>query len=263
MRRRWGGVVVLAAVTVVSRGCIAQRCLRDADCPGGEVCRPGDGVCAAPECSSAEECGSGRICEQRFCVAGCRENDDCGPDERCVEQRCRAIGSDCPCALAPTVSGKDLNPRSATFRSEVRIPRDDPGGVALFFGSIYCGHCTSIMTALWQRKLELEAEGLQPRLAWIQVGRFPATSESISSIFDEAWDFPVLQDDAAGSLWQAYHADWYHFVLIDPHGCTDASRHFGPLDATALSGEEGDEIVQAWREALSDECREGSGDAGD
>ncbi|NMC72473.1 MAG: hypothetical protein GYA57_20785 [Myxococcales bacterium] len=262
MRNRWSGVVILSAA-VVSWGCIPQRCLRDADCPGGQVCRPADGACAEPECSTAEECGAGRICQHRFCIAGCLEDDDCGPTERCVEQRCRAIGSDCPCPLAPVVAGKDLNPRSPTFESEVYAPRDFPGGVALFFGSIYCGHCTSILTALWQRKLELEAEGLQPRLIWIQVGRFPATSESVSSIFDEAWDFPVLQDDEAGSLWEAYHADWYHFVMIDTHGCTDASRHFGPLDATTLYGEAGDEIAGVWREALSDACREASEDAGD
>jgi hypothetical protein len=251
-------LATLLAVTAGSPGCIAQRCLRDADCADDTVCRKSEGVCTEPECETSADCGGGRICEGHFCLAGCETNADCAPTERCVDQRCRLVSGDCDCPLAPTACGADLNPRSATAEAEVCVPRDFPDGTGIFFGSIYCGHCTANLAALWERKLELEAEGLHPNLMWIQLGRVAATPEAILTQLDAAWDFPVIQDDEPGSLWESYNADWYHFVIVDSHGCTDASRHFGPLSAAGVAGEEGELILDAWRTALSDECTLGT-----
>ncbi len=262
MRTLWSGLAVLA-VAASSASCITQRCLRDADCTAGLVCRLADGACAEPECTTGTECGVGRICEQRFCVAGCLDDDDCAAPEQCVERRCRTLADDCRCPLAPAACRPDQNPRSATAGTEVCVPRDYPEGAALFFGSVFCGHCTANLRALWQRKLELEAEGFRPQLIWVQLGRATAGPDSVGSIFDEAWDFPVLQDDPEGTIWQAFGADWYHFVIVDAHGCTDAARHFGPIDPTMVLGERGDAMVDVWRAALSGQCIEATADAGD
>lgn len=244
----------LVATGAASSGCIAQRCLRDADCGNDLVCRPADGLCTEPECATNAECGTGKICEHRFCTEGCGTDGDCAPNERCVDRRCRTVADTCDCPLAPTACGTDLNPRSTTAEAEVCVPRDFPDGTAIFFGSIYCGHCTANLAALWDRMTELEADGLHPNLMWIQLGRATATPDAVGELLDAAWDFPVIQDDEAGTLWQAFNADWYHLVIVDTHGCTDATRHFGPLSTYGTAGEEGDRILDAWRAALSDEC---------
>lgn len=161
----------------------------------------------------------------------------------------------CPDPLEPPAAAPfcatDLNPRSPTAGTELCVPRDLPDGTALYFASVFCIHCTVNIAALRPRMLELEAEGLHPRLVWVQLGAAAATPDGVADHFDASWDFPVLQDSPDACLWRAFHADWYDLVIVDRRGGPGAPRRFGPLAPATTAGEEGDRIVEAWREALA------------
>jgi hypothetical protein len=247
-------------------GCITSRCLRDADCVGGQVCREDTGACVDPECSVDSDCGRGRVCEQRFCVAGCASQADCADDEQCVDRRCLPIGAECDCPLAHEFCGTDINPNSPSAGTEVCVGDDFPDGVGLFFGSVYCGHCTGIWAALEQRKAALQAEGLPARLVWVQLKTALATPDDVGARLGPEVTDPVIHDTDALGLWDAYATTWYHFILVDSHGCrlTD----YGPLDSSIATSEVGDQIVAEWRDAMDDACPDGTppidgGDAGD
>ncbi|MBN1771085.1 MAG: hypothetical protein JXB32_07490 [Deltaproteobacteria bacterium] len=154
-----------------------------------------------------------------------------------------------PTAAEP-ICGPDLNPRSATGGVEHCLPGDLPDGTALYFASVYCGHCTTNLDPLRQRMLELESEGLSPRLVWIQLGAAVAGPDAVAGHFDAAWDFPVYQDSPDGALWRAFHAEWYQLVIVDRRAGPGDPRRFGPLSPANTAGEEGDRIVKAWREVL-------------
>ncbi|MEO1269475.1 MAG: scavenger receptor cysteine-rich domain-containing protein, partial [Myxococcota bacterium] len=88
-----------------------QPCRSNAECSSSdEVCF--EGGCARGDCLADEECGDGAICEELFCVLGCRQDSaceeglfcaldtlscvpiectadgDCGEDGRCIDRRC-------------------------------------------------------------------------------------------------------------------------------------------------------------------------------
>ena len=161
----------------------------------------------------------------------------------------------CPDPLEPAAAAPfcatDLNPRSPTAGTELCVPRDLPDGTALYFASVFCIHCTVNITALRHRMLELEAEGLHPHLVWVQLGAAAATPDGVADHFDATWDFPVLQDSPDACLWRTFHADWYELVILDRRDGPGVPRRFGPLAPATTAGEEGDRIVEAWREALT------------
>jgi Cys-rich repeat protein len=253
------------ALLGLGTGCITSRCLRDADCTGGQVCQTGTGACVDPECSVDTDCGAGRVCEQRFCVAGCASQADCADTEQCVDRRCLPIGAECDCPLAHQFCGTDINPNSPTSGTEICVDDSFPDGVGLFFGSIYCGHCTGDFAALRTRRAELTAEGLPARMIWVQLKTALSTPEDVAAHLGPDVTDPVIHDTDALGLWDAYATTWYHFILVDSHGCrlTD----YGPLDSAGVLGEVGDQILAEWRDAMDDTCPDGTppvdgGDAG-
>ncbi|MBI5487199.1 MAG: hypothetical protein HY905_07690 [Deltaproteobacteria bacterium] len=248
---RW--LIVLCGLGAsAGMSCISSHCLRDADCPGSQVCREQAGACEEPECTADADCGHGKVCEERFCVVGCASQDDCASSEECVDRRCHRIGAECECPLAHEFCGTDINPNSPTAGTEVCVPGDFPDGVGLFFGSVYCGHCTGDYAALQQRQSELAADGLAPRMVWVQLTTALATPEDVGAHLGPDVTDPVIHDTDALRIWEAYGSTWYHFILVDAHGCYLTDH--GPLDPTLVLGEEGEAIVSEWRDAMDEEC---------
>jgi hypothetical protein len=243
---------VFASWSSVGVACISSRCLRDADCPGSAVCRELTGACAEPECSETDRCDRGFVCEDRFCVQGCETTDDCVAGEECVSRRCLTVGVECDCPMAHPFCAVDINPNSPTAGSELCLPDDFPDGVGLFFGSIYCGHCTDDFDALRTRRAELTADGLDARMVWVQFATATATPQDVGTRLAPDVTDPVLHDTVALRVWEAYGTTWYRFVIVDAHGCW-ISDH-GPLNRTLLEGPEGDAIVSKWREAMDEAC---------
>ena len=245
-----------------STGCITSRCFRDSDCAEGLVCREDLGTCTDPECSADHpDCARGKVCEQRFCVTGCADLSDCASNEQCIDRRCLRIGDECDCPLAHEFCGTDLNPRSPTAGEEVCVSESFEDGVAIFFGSVYCGHCTANFTALRTLEAKLEAEGLAPRLLWLQLKDAPAASSDVEARLAPEVTEPVIQDTEALGIWSAYATTWYHLVIVDSHGCL--IRDFGPLDPTQIAGDVGDEILETWRDSMDDVCPPATLDGGD
>jgi hypothetical protein len=248
-------VSTVTAALLAQSGCINSRCIRNSDCPAGQICVGATGQCQPPECLSDTACGPGRICESFFCVAGCRSDDDCAPDERCDDyDRCRQIGTECDCLLGPAFCLEDLNPRSAGFGRQACVADDDEAGTAVFFGSVGCSHCRAIYDALLRRRAQLQGEGLAPRLLWVQLKDRPITPDEITTLLTEAADTPIVLDTAELDIWGRYGADWYHLVVVDGHKCI--ARHWGPVYSTDVDGAVGEEIVEVWRRAMTEECPE-------
>ena len=105
---------------------------------------------------------------------------------------------------------------------------------------------------------ELQAEGEDPLVLFMQLEAFDATPEFIEMMM-EGSSVPVLQDTAALDLWGKYHSFWpefkswwYHIVIIDASGCLAA--HFGPVLDEDLEGPGSAALKAAWVEALHAEC---------
>jgi len=245
-------MMTLGVLALLGSGCISSRCLRDADCTEGLVCREETFACVEPECSADSECGRGKVCEKRFCVEGCVTVADCNPDQVCLDRRCRDVGPECDCPMAPEFCGTDINPSSTTAEARLCVPDSFPDGVALFFGSIGCGHCTAIYDALKPRIAQLRAEGLAPKLIWVQVPTLPATPSDVYARLGAEGTVPVILDTVELGIWPGYAAAWYDVILVDRHGCL--LQTFPSLDATQLNGEVGDQLVAAWRDAMDEAC---------
>ena len=72
-----------------------NRCDRDGDCPGSQVCRGGrceSGCRTSNDCRSDETCRNGR-CEKNS--NDCRRDSDCRNDEVCNSGRCVVRGRTC------------------------------------------------------------------------------------------------------------------------------------------------------------------------
>jgi len=74
-------------------------CRTDGDLPTGQVCDDGEPA-PADLCDEDSDCPDGLICDFRgTCIAPapgeCRGDDDCGPEEVCVEDRCTAVDDTC------------------------------------------------------------------------------------------------------------------------------------------------------------------------
>lgn len=266
MGRRFVAFVLVAAFSL--GGCIRSYCFRDEDCGGDLVCREQDGTCVPPECRvDHPDCPRGEVCEERFCVVGCADDDDCDDGRRCIDRRCMTVGAECDCPLAAEFCGTDLNPNSATAGREVCVPDSFEDGVAIFFGSVLCGHCTADFEALRRRRAQLAAEGLDARLMWIQLKSVPVAPARVAERLGPEADEPVIQDTDEAGLWALYGATWYDLVLVDAHGCFQ--RKFESLDASEIDSAVGDEIVAAWRDAMDEECPaaaaggDADGDGGD
>jgi hypothetical protein len=91
--------------------CVDGDCGSAADCGEAECCHPDSNSCVAETaytgpcdprtCGECAECTAG-FCETRGEVASCGADDDCGPDETCSFELCRAVCSydtDCPGAI--------------------------------------------------------------------------------------------------------------------------------------------------------------------
>jgi hypothetical protein len=75
-----------------------RSCANDRECNPGERCfepnfRPGGG--ARPECEHDGQCPSGSVCDRGSCREPCTQ-DQCGPQQRCVDRRCEPRRCDEP-----------------------------------------------------------------------------------------------------------------------------------------------------------------------
>jgi hypothetical protein len=222
-------VLTLGVLALLGSGCISSRCFLDADCPEGLMCSTH--ACVEPECTAGE---------------------DCEPDQFCVERRCRDACPECDLPVAPEFCGTDINPSSTTAEARLCVPDSFPDGVALFFGSIGCGHCTAIYDALKPRIAQLRGEGLAPKLIWVQVSTLPATPSDVYARLGAEGTVPVILDTPELGIWPAFAAAWYEVILVNSHGCL--LETFPSLDATQLNGEVGDQLVAAWRDAMDEAC---------
>jgi len=250
-------------------GCVDERCTRDSECAVGKVCRAGTGRCEAPECVQDSGCGAGLVCEAYACVPGCKVEGDCPAGEECFSHHCyprrqptevtetassedvSPIEASCACPAAPAFCGPDLNHRSPTNGLAVCVPGTFPGGVALFFGSVFCSHCQAITQGLLALRQELVGEGESPHLAFVQISDVMVTSEAVSDV-EALGDVPVVQDTTALGVWDHYAADWYHVVIVDASGCL--SFHAGPLSAEDVAGARHAELLDAWNAAMHPAC---------
>ena len=102
---------------VVDGDCAAGRCAdtrcvgcdRDADCPGGSVCREGD--CQEVRCVADAECRAREVCRGGGCIpVECREDADCAGCELCSSANaCVSLcQEDESCRLV--LSGERLSP---------------------------------------------------------------------------------------------------------------------------------------------------------
>jgi len=228
--------------------CVDSRCTLDRECPAGQVCETGTGVCQVPECTRDTECATGQVCDDYECVAGCRRDEECPTDHACVDKRCVPVGSSCECPLAPTFCVTDLNPRSTTAGQEVC--NADMTATVYVFGNVGCSHCKSLLNAVLALAEEVGG-GEAAAVAFIQLESMPVDEAAVGQYF-AAYTVPVLPDGGAVDIWQTYSADWYHVVLVDDHGCL--AGHWGPLSASDVEGEDRAAISAAWTNALSGAC---------
>ena len=109
--RPWALFVVGVACLASLAGCVElfpDHCETSADCAAGETCAPGLGSRCVRLCARHEDCDDREYCsvaglfegESPRCRRGCRDDDGCDADERCVANICRAGceagGSGCP-----------------------------------------------------------------------------------------------------------------------------------------------------------------------
>lgn len=107
-------------------------------------------------------------------------------------------------------------------------------------------------------KAELEEDGEDPLLLFVQLESFDANAEFIETKM-EGSSVPILQDTKELDIWGKYNSLWpefdtmyYHVVIIDASGCIAA--HFGPVVESDLEGPGSLPLKTAWREALHTEC---------
>jgi hypothetical protein len=252
------GVLGMLAGFLVA-GCVKSRCFQNADCGAGEVCDRALGTCFPPECLATVPCPAGSFCEEFRCVAGCGGDEECQPGEKCIDARCLPYREQCNCLAATDFCLADRNPGSPSYLEKLCVSDYDEHGVALFFGSVGCPHCWHLYGQLREMKQELAGDGVVPDLLFINIKSVDATPEKISQGMSDV-STPIVQDGEAVGFWDAYLADWYHFVLVDRSGCIAA--HYGPLSSEGLDGAEGQEIRAAWKASLAAECTPSEPDAG-
>lgn len=207
-------------------------------------------------------------------MVGCLSDRECGTG-RCIDLRCRALGSStapsasptdagapsdaessgspapCSCPLAPEVCLSDINPASDSFGTKTCIAVGPSPGVVLFFGNVTCSHCQSIFKNLLTISSKLRSDQLEPKLAFVQLKTFAHTPAVVSSTFPQHHG-PVLQDTESDDAWSSYAADWYDVIVVDSHGCL--GQHYRAEQTFNLSGNAGLELEKAWRASLSNEC---------
>ena len=232
-------------------GCVESKCLRNEDCSGDQICIVETGACVAPDCTSHDDCGTGLICEDAFCVAGCLTTSDCDLGQSCYNNRCAETQSECGCPVASTFCGTDINPRSETSGQEVCVFDSYPSGVALFFGSVKCSICTSIFFQLMEIKAALETDGEDPEIIFVQLKTRPVSPSEVESGLGSA-NAAVVQATESQDIWEAYNASWYDLIMVDSFGCL--TEHYEDLTAAQVEGDVGEDIDAAWRDAMSDEC---------
>jgi len=252
------GLVAVLVAGFVFSGCIKSRCFQNADCGLGEVCDRQVGTCFKPECLVDVPCPSGSFCEDYRCVAGCAKDEECQEGQKCIDARCLPFREECNCLAATDFCLADRNPNSASYLQKVCVSDHNEVGVALFFGSVGCSHCWHLYGQLREMQQELAGEGFAPSLMFINIKSVDATPDNVAKGMSDVTT-PIVQDGEAVGFWDAYLADWYHFVLVDRSGCIAA--HYGPLSSVTLDGEEGVAIRAAWKAAMAAECTQTEVDA--
>ena len=71
------------------------ECIKDSDCPDGEICVDGECV-PAPECIDDKDCPPGWSCKNGVCVPECEKDKDCPPGQICKDGVCVDASVD-PC----------------------------------------------------------------------------------------------------------------------------------------------------------------------
>jgi len=245
------GLFLAALFAFVPSSCLDSVCHQDADCSDGTICIEATGQCVQPECTSHSECREGLICEEYICLEGCLSQDDCGANEQCYNNRCLEVSA-CNCPLAPNFCQDDLNPLSETGGEEICLPSTFPNGVALFFGSVYCGICRSNYDALLALQAELEADGTDLDMIFVHSTATQAQSADVESLL--SCDSVVVQDTAEINIKVNYSAGSYDFIVVDAVGCISA--HLEHVTATDVEGDLRDDIIAAWTIAAEAECEE-------
>jgi hypothetical protein len=243
---------LLAASVALSSACVESRCIEHEDCPAGLMCVAATGVCSAPECLSDSSCGRGRICDDYLCVPGCVTNDDCDLPRECRDRQCVLVGTGCDCALAGEFCLTQINPDAPSPGAELCIPTADHTARLLFFGSVACSHCRDIYASLLARRDDLRAEGLDARILWMQWKDYPVEPSDIVLFLGEN-DVEVVADDEATDAWGRMGVfEFYHVIVVDTFGCT--AGHWGPVTPAEIDGTLGDDMTDAWRNALEGDC---------
>ncbi|MBW2700581.1 MAG: PPC domain-containing protein [Deltaproteobacteria bacterium] len=74
----------------------AIDCIGDGDCNTAEICE--DFFCI-DGCRSDNDCSTDEICEENFCITGCRSDNDCATGDLCIDDLCVTpecmLDSDC------------------------------------------------------------------------------------------------------------------------------------------------------------------------
>jgi hypothetical protein len=256
MRRILGRLLLTCGMFLVAfPGCTKSVCETKNDCPADSRCN--GGVCVKG-CSADTECPDGRFCDMQtgLCQAGCRTSADCPNEEECVKNQCRPKTGACTCSQAPAACLYDINPASTTAGKLVCEPGAPPRPALLFFGNLGCSHCQSIFGNLLVIESQLQSEGYDPTLVFVQLMDFTYTGEEVASTFP-THQGPVLQDTSSENMWSTYAAHWYDVRIIDTRGCLSAI-FVDPDTQNLLSNGElqatGSLVKDAWRSAMGSEC---------
>jgi hypothetical protein len=260
-------LLTYGVLLVASAGCTKSVCETKNDCPAGAMCSAGACV---QGCSADTECPDKTFCDKQtgLCQTGCRGDADCADGNECVRNQCRPRTSStdggavedgagaCTCSQAPVACLYDINPASATVGKLVCEPSSPPRPTLLFFGNVGCSHCQSIFGSLLTIESQLQSEGYDPTLVFVQLMDWTYTPEEVASTFP-THKGPVLQDTSSENLWKTYAAEWYDVKIIDAHGCLSAI--FGDPDTQNLqfNGElysVGKLVKEAWRSAMDGAC---------
>ena len=248
-----GLALVLAAATASFVTCIDSRCTQDSECPAGSLCLKSLGSCVAPECVRHSECKPGLICENHFCVSGCLTDDDCAGGMRCHQNRCAVYGEgDCECPQAPQFCGSDMNPHSPTYEQQLCVPASYDKGVALFFGSVKCSHCRDLIKEILPLGAQLRAEGYDASVVFVHIKTVDVGASDVGNHMSGI-SVPVIHDSDAADIWAAYGGDWYDMALVDAEGCS--AEHFKTLVPEDVIYQRRDEIIDAWKAAISRQCK--------
>ena len=262
-------LLLVGLFVVASPSCVRSVCETKDDCPVGNVCS--SGACVKP-CTADTDCPYGRFCDTTgLCATGCRSSADCANGEVCEQNQCWSVTSPaqsadggqgdggapaCSCLAAPRACLYDINPASTTVGTLVCEPSDPPRGTVLFYGNIGCSHCQTIFGNLLLIESQLQSEGFDPMLVFVQLKTWTYTGEQVTSTFPTHRG-PVLQDTDSEDMWGMYGADWYDVKIIDSHGCLSAF-FTSPDTENLLSGGEvqgpGTLLKDAWRAAMGSEC---------